>query len=131
MSELSTAASQTAGGLDAGVGQVREVEGHHLERHPPNDVVVSDPEQLALAELADDQPLAFLITSRREVVPEVGDQRIAIATIGLSTEPVEETGVADHQLAEVLARAEELNEDLGRPRVGGEQFERGVGIGAG
>ena len=49
--------SQPGGGLGAGVGQVGEVDRDHLEWKPADDVVVADPECLAMAESADGERL--------------------------------------------------------------------------
>ena len=67
----------------------------------------------------------------RERVPELVDQRLAVAPLGPGTEPVEQGRVADQELAEVLARAEELDEDLRRPHALGQHGEGLVGPRAG
>ena len=52
MPRLGVPSGEPARGLDAGVGQVREVD-RHFERHVANDVVVADPEHLAQADRTD------------------------------------------------------------------------------
>ena len=128
---LGPAASQPAGDLDAGVGQLREVEGDHLERDAAHDVVVADPEDLALAEPPQHHPLGLLVAGGDRLGPELGDQRLAVAALGADAEPVEQGRVADDQLAEVLARAEELDQDLGRPGVADQVAQGRLGHRAG
>ena len=57
-------------------------------------------------------------------IPEPFDQDRTIPAFGAGLEPVEQPGVADQDLAVILARAEDLEQDLGRPGVGGQPVER-------
>ena len=115
---------QADGRLGAGVGQVREVLGDHLQREAADDVVVADPQALAAAETAEGQLLLLLGRQRRDRRPELLDQGGPVAALRAGAEPVEQVGVADQDLAEILAGAEDLEEDLGGPRLADELVER-------
>ena len=54
---------------------------------------------------------------REDLIPEPLGQGVAVASRGAAAEPVERAGVADDEVAEVLARAEELDQHIGRARV--------------
>ena len=108
---------QPDGGLDAGVGQVGEVLRDHLQRKPADDVVVADPQALALAEPPQGQRLLVLVVQSRRASSQsssISADRSRRSAPG--PQPVEQLGVADQDLAEVLAGAEDLEQDLGRPR---------------
>ena len=103
--------------FDAGVGQVREVLRDHFQRKAADDVVVADPQALALAEPPQRQRSA---RSRRRapasVVPEVVDQAsLGRGARARARSQSSSVGIADQHLAEVLAGAEDLEQDLGRP----------------
>ncbi len=72
------------GDLDAGVGEVGEVEGDQVEREVADDVVVADPEDLAEPEPAEGEAAGILgrrrsISAQRSSISCAGSRRSAPA----------------------------------------------------
>ena len=119
------------GDLDAGVGEVGEVEGDQFEGVVADDVVVADPKDLAEPEPAEGEAPGIIGRGLLQLGPEVIDQPRGVAALGPGAEPVEQGRVADHQLAEELAGAEKLDGDLDRLGVLDQAGQRRLGVGAG
>ena len=120
-SQFGAMPSQPNRTFDTRISQIREILRDQFERITAHDVVVPDAQGLALAKSPQGQALIVFIG--KGATP--WSQRFSIkdersATLGASAHPIEQLGIADQDLAEVLARAENLQQCLCGPRVVGE-----------
>ena len=103
---LGAIAGDPASGLNAGVRESGEVESDRIEREAAYDVVIADPEHLALAVSTQRQTFIILRSRGTQGRPKIIDKCVAIERLRARSEPVEKRRLSNHQLAQVLTCTE-------------------------
>ena len=115
-------AGKSNGGFDNGVGQMRNLAGHNFQPLAANDVAVGNPQCFAAFEAAQGRHHGALVIQGRHFGAQFVDQNLPLHRLSFgNAQQVVRFGVGNQQIAEILARREDLQQNRQRLAIALEQ----------